>query len=156
MQKEEQKFQARISQKIFLYSREKDSFLLVKMRNDQAYFAKKYGVWELPGGTMENGETLADSLRREIQEELGDVKVEIVDTVDTFLGEFKNGPAMFLIYLAEYGGGEIKLNEEHGEFQWETAENIISGKEYGEWLKQIAKKAVKFFEKEKAWKNQSK
>ena len=151
MQNEEKKFHSRISQKIFLYNKEKNSFLLVKMRNDQAYFAKKYGVWELPGGTMENGEVLLiDSLKREIREEIGEVKIEIIDTVDTFLGEFKNGPAMFLIYLAKYISGEIKLSDEHMEFRWETAENIISGKEYGEWLKQLAKKANIYLENQNA------
>ncbi|MDP1845515.1 MAG: nucleotide exchange factor GrpE [Candidatus Moranbacteria bacterium] len=148
---EEKKFHARISQKIFLYNKEKNSFLLVKMRNDQAYFAKKYGVWELPGGTMENGEVLLiDSLKREIREEIGEVKIEIVDTIDTFLGEFKNGPAMFLIYLVKYISGEIELSDEHMEFRWETAEKIISGKEYGEWLKQLAKKASKYLENQNA------
>ncbi|MFA5926479.1 MAG: nucleotide exchange factor GrpE [Parcubacteria group bacterium] len=148
MQKEEKKFHTRISQKIFLYDREKNSFLLVKMRDDQAYFAKKYGVWELPGGTMEEKESLVDSLKREIREEIGKINVEIIDTLDTFLGEFKSGPVTFLIYLAEYAGGEIKLSDEHVEFRWETAENIISGKEYGEWLKRLAKKALRQIERE--------
>jgi molecular chaperone GrpE len=151
MPNEEKKYQTRISQKIFLYNKEKNAFLLVKMRNDQAYFAKKYGVWELPGGTMENGEVLLmDSLKREIQEELGEMNIEIIEKLDTFLGEFKSGPVMFLIYLAKYMDGEIELSDEHMEYKWETAENIISGKEYGEWIKQLAKKALKYFEKESA------
>jgi len=151
MQNEEKKYQTRISQKIFLYNKEKNAFLLVKMRNDQAYFAKKYGAWELPGGTMENGEVLLiDSLKREIREELGEINIEIIETLDTFLGEFKSGPVMFLIYLAKYIDGEIELSDEHMEYKWETAENIISGKEYGEWIKQLAKKALKYFEKESA------
>lgn len=47
------------------------------------------GLWELPGGSVEFGETLADALRREIYEEFGiTIAVgELLDVVDHLLPE---------------------------------------------------------------------
>jgi|LakMenEpi03Aug12_release.lakeMendotaPanAssembly.Ray.scaffolds.fasta_scaffold228174_2 mutator protein MutT len=47
------------------------------------------GLWELPGGSVEFGETLADALRREIHEELGIwIAVgELLDVIDHLLPE---------------------------------------------------------------------
>lgn len=39
------------------------------------------GKWEIPGGAIEYGETLADGLKREVKEELG-IEVEIVELLD--------------------------------------------------------------------------
>jgi mutator protein MutT len=49
------------------------------------------GLWEFPGGSVEFGETVADALKREIQEEYG-VQIEVgelLDIVDHILPEEK-------------------------------------------------------------------
>jgi mutator protein MutT len=49
------------------------------------------GLWEFPGGSVEFGETLADALKREMQEEYG-VQIEVgelLDIVDHILPEEK-------------------------------------------------------------------
>ena len=51
--------------------------------------------WELPGGRIEPGETSAECLVREIQEELG-LEVEVGRPVDTYLFEVIPGRHVFI------------------------------------------------------------
>ena len=50
---------------------DKGRFLMVKENN---------GVWDLPGGRLENGEMILDALKRECLEEIG-VEVEITNPI---------------------------------------------------------------------------
>jgi mutator protein MutT len=56
---------------------ERDGALLLTRRPEGTHLA---GTWEFPGGKCEPGETLEESLRRELLEELG-ANVEIGDEV---------------------------------------------------------------------------
>ena len=47
--------------------RSDDSFLLTSRPEGKAYA----GYWEFPGGKLEVGETIAQALKRELQEEIG-------------------------------------------------------------------------------------
>ncbi len=59
--------------------------------------AARGGLWELPGGKVEPGESDADALVREIQEELG---AEVI--VDRFLGEATHDYGDIRITLAAW------------------------------------------------------
>jgi A/G-specific adenine glycosylase len=52
------------------------------------------GMWEFPGGTIEEGETLVDGLRREIQEELGTGAL-----IDAPYGVYKHAYTHFTVTL---------------------------------------------------------
>lgn len=80
------------------------------------------GLWEFPGGTKESGETLAQCLQREWQEELG-VSVKI----DRFLGNFKHAYTHFRVtvsaYLCQLRDGEPEALE-HTEIVWVPLQSL--------------------------------
>jgi mutator protein MutT len=53
--------------------------LFLAQRGPQA--KNERGLWEFPGGSVEFGETLAEALRREMQEEYG-VQIEVGELLD--------------------------------------------------------------------------
>lgn len=61
----------------------KDNKMLLCQRNAEDAYPL---FWEFPGGCVEKGETLAEAIEREIDEELG-VKVKAVKIVHTFYDE---------------------------------------------------------------------
>lgn len=78
--------------------------------------AETAGRWEFPGGKVDDGETDAESLVREVEEELG-VRV----TVGPWLaGEEPIGPYVLRVALASLDGGEPAPTE-HDEVRWLTA-----------------------------------
>jgi mutator protein MutT len=89
--------------------------------NDELFLAKRGNEarnekhrWEFPGGSVEFGETLADTLRREIFEEYGFIieVVRLLDVVDHILPEEKQhwvSPT----FLCQYKNGIPSIREPH-------------------------------------------
>lgn len=102
------------------------------IHRDGAYFATQRGygefegMWEFPGGKIEEGETAEFALKREIQEELG---IDI--TIDNFLCTIEyDYPSFHLTmhcYLCGIKFGEIELRE-HKSARWLTIETLDSVK----------------------------
>lgn len=99
-----------------------DEFLVVKRsENDDKY----PGMWEFPGGHVEDGETIKEALERELSEEIGFknslIEFFIVNYTDKI--SYKNEkPVHFLgldfIINADKNKLEIILSEEHTEYRW--------------------------------------
>lgn len=89
----------------------------------------KFGdFWTIPGGHIELNETAEEALRREIMEETGlELKnIEQICFSDGINPEFfyKKKHFIFLNYLAELAGGEIKKSNEMTEYLWADPKNL--------------------------------
>jgi len=95
----------------------KDFFLLLKTTaSDQN---NNLSGWETPGGHLEFGEEVSEGLIREIKEETG-LNVKILFPFNVFsLNVGKEDSLIGINYLAEYNGGEVKMDtSEHSCYQW--------------------------------------
>ena len=83
-----------------------------------------HGMYELPGGKLEDGETPEDTARIETKEEAG-VEVEIVRRIPSHVDhELKKVYHMFLAHLPE--GAEIQISEEHDDIKWTYLEEAVT------------------------------
>jgi 8-oxo-dGTP pyrophosphatase MutT (NUDIX family) len=94
-------------------------------RNDHILvLVKPNGTLDLPGGRVENGETIKFALRREIDEETS-LKVEIHDPVDEW--SFYKTPDRLIKGLTldcAYIEGNVKLCGEHKSYFWAAIDRI--------------------------------
>lgn len=80
------------------------------------------GMWEFPGGKIENNESEKEALVREIQEELT-VDIEILDYINESTYTYDFGTVSLKVYTAKITSGQIAL-EEHSDSQWLTAAEL--------------------------------
>jgi len=74
--------------------------------------------WEFPGGKVEQSESDAQALVREIQEELG-IQINVVGPI----AESLHGPILLCLYECTWLSGSIELAE-HSQLQWHTASTL--------------------------------
>ena len=88
--------------------------------------------WEMPGGTVEQGETITDALRREIHEESG-IRCEPERLTGVYqnlaakdgygpLAGMRIPPIINLAFLCRYIDGEGTVSEESEDVRWVTPE----------------------------------
>jgi len=103
---------------------EKDGTYLVTMRSRiNPYMPLK---WDIPGGTVKPGETIEDSVHREVAEETN-LKIEIVRPIHIYtnLDQFPNRQTFQVVYLCKYIDGDVNLSIfEHKEYKWLTWDKI--------------------------------
>lgn len=115
MKKEHEKFV--VAQKAVLI---RDNKCLILERAD------KPGLWELPGGRIDQGATDKESFKREIREELGLEKFENIGPADYYI--WFNTPAgahaCGIANLIKNDNSKIKLSSEHKSLAWITEREI--------------------------------
>lgn len=83
------------------------------------------GLWEFPGGKIEEGETPEESLIRELMEEMN-IKVRVNEYVGESIYDYGDGKVISLKgFTAEIIEGDIKLTD-HDEYKWVTLEEICN------------------------------
>ena len=98
-------------------------FLLMKLKDDNTFFSKKYGQWDVPGGFLELGEHPEAGLQREMREELG-VEIEILEMLGIFMDHYcqagkKTGDSTLNIcYLAKIKSGKPKPSSDVAAYKW--------------------------------------
>ncbi len=95
--------------------------LCVLLRNDR-------GEWELPGGKLERGDTMEDTIVREIEEELG-IRATVERIVDSWVYSVNGVDVVIITYLlaSTAAAADLRLSAEHqsiGRFAVSAIEEI--------------------------------
>ncbi len=112
----------------------KDGKLLMNKRNDP-HNPKVHGIMEFPGGSVEMGEDIMMSLRKECREEVG-YEVEILAPLsNTFVKtfEYDEGDCQFYImpYVCKIIGGELSPNDEEVlSTHWMSYDEALGAKKF--------------------------
>lgn len=91
--------------------------LVTKRASCNDYMPQK---WDIPGGTVEEGETVEEALIRELQEETG-IDIEPIAPVYAYsnLSQLPKRQTIQLVYTCKYKNGAVTLNpDEHEEYRW--------------------------------------
>ena len=92
-----------------------DKVLIVKRADNDI---QKPGIWELPGGRLEDGENPQRGLVREIKEEVGlNIQVKNVLEIHHFTRD-DDQKIIMNVYLCKPNDVDVKLSHEHTEFEW--------------------------------------
>ena len=90
---------------------DRDRVLLIQ-RARKPYF----GMWSLPGGRLEPGETPEDAAQREVLEEVGLTCFRLMPIRKMFLGE--GGHFVLQVFATEGFEGEVTPSDEVSAYRW--------------------------------------
>ena len=112
---------------------EEGKILLLHVGERPGLVNKNY--WDIPGGRIQEGQTVTDTLKREIKEETGIAGIGKADYLGGFIShhEYEQGGQNFGLVLVVYKVNvlnveSIALSEEHTDYEWvdkkEAAERL--------------------------------
>ena len=99
-------------------------------------------TFDVPGGRVEFGEDLVDSVIREAKEETQlDVEVVQVFNAWTFVNDDQNFQLTGVDYFCTTEQESVDLSAEHSDYEWKEAKEIIEDDKYPGWLRKTIEKA---------------
>lgn len=107
----------------------KDGKILTGHRHYTPDKWKKISVWTIPGGRSDIGETIEQTLRREVTEEVNITDLEILD----FIGEVpgaKDGDVVLMFYCITKQEAKLMEPEKFSEWKWVPIQDYIAGEAY--------------------------
>lgn len=118
----------------------KNGKILLIKRSEKDYHSP--GLWEFPGGKLDEGQDLSSALEREVLEETGlfilpTERIAYTESSVIPKGPYKGLPYVVIIGLGKLVGGKLALSEEHSDFRWVTIEEA-----YKMHLKEEIRKAL--------------
>ncbi len=109
-----------LSQKTVIINREGKILALRRSSTDPS----RPLTWDLPGGLVEDGETLEESVVRELQEEAG-FAIEKFTILDAVVGNSQGTQWVQICYVEEVDLPEVILSYEHDQYEWLTKEEFL-------------------------------
>lgn len=98
-----------------------DRYLVTRRLATDGYMP---GKWDLPGGTVEAGETVEQGLLREVIEETTlSVEVTRPFSIYTNLADIPERETVAIIFLCRWTSGDVQLSE-HDEYRWVTKDEL--------------------------------
>jgi mutator protein MutT len=102
---------------------EQDRLLLMKRSDNEC--------WGFPGGSTEPGEVVEEAAKRETFEEVN-ITIQEMSLFGVFSGpelyyKYPNGDEVYnvtIMFLSRQWSGEVRLNHEHTEWRWFTANEV--------------------------------
>jgi len=101
---------------------------LVCVRDACLLLKSTKGYWDIPGGRIDENETLDDTLRRELREELPQItNFSIGDIVHAYrlsknIDDEKG--LVLLFYKVDAESFDVVLSDEHQEYRWITRDTL--------------------------------
>ena len=104
-----------------LLKNEYNKYLILKKTEEEAKNDASENLYDIPGGRMEYGEDIIDTLVREVFEETG-IKLQL-NQIEKILNAKsiirKDGLNLVVItYIANIKNCSVKISSEHSEFYW--------------------------------------
>lgn len=109
---------------------ERDGNVLMGHRHYKQNEWKEISVWTVPGGRCEQGETLEQALRREVLEEVGITKFEIVDYIGEVPGA-KEGDIVPIFYCTTVEDYTLMEPNNFSEWRWVPKDLYMAGEYLG-------------------------
>ena len=128
-----------VSQKIFIKNKEGKYLALRRSDTDP----NRPLTWDMPGGQLEEGEDLIESIKRETREEAG-IEISNVVILGAEAGtSIKNGEYWVQLgYTGEVDMPTVTLSYEHDQYEWLTIPEFLA-LESSEKLMKLAEKLNK-------------